>query len=435
MLYPQHFRFVFFLLSFFLVASCTISPIAGSEVTVNATNTVPAETNLPTATQLVRPTLTNISLPVIWVRIKNAATGGYLYEENGKAVIGDVLVSDINSVWGVEDYQGSKRIRNQESGNYLSIEHLKDFVEVIPVESVWMSCRWIFEINLTDNTSVIQNVWHSWQALVLKDGAVSYDRVTLTDNYAHWIIEPIGGGLLSTPTSESRMIIPTAVEPAGSRGANTPWIEYEAEAGQTNGEILIPDRTFGTIASESSGRSAVRLIKTGEYVQFMSKEAANSVVVRFVIPDSEDGTGLEATLSLYVNNIFRQKINLTSKYVWSYGGEELTINAPAAGGAHHFYDEARALVGNIPAGATVTIQKDSDDTAEYYVVDLVDLEQVAPPRPCPMDSFPLPILGQFLMMAKRMGMGSARPFHKPVQSIKGFGFHKEFLKAKFSPLK
>jgi hypothetical protein len=383
MLYPQHFRFVFFLLSFFLVASCTISPIAGSEVTVNATNTVPAETNLPTATQLVRPTLTNISLPVIWVRIKNAATGGYLYEENGKAVIGDVLVSDINSVWGVEDYQGSKRIRNQESGNYLSIEHLKDFVEVIPVESVWMSCRWIFEINLTDNTSVIQNVWHSWQALVLKDGAVSYDRVTLTDNYAHWIIEPIGGGLLSTPTSESRMIIPTAVEPAGTRGANTPWIEYEAEAGQTNGEILIPDRTFGTIASESSGRSAVRLIKTGEYVQFMSKEAANSVVVRFVIPDSEDGTGLEATLSLYVNNIFRQKINLTSKYVWSYGGEELTINAPAAGGAHHFYDEARALVGNIPAGATVTIQKDSDDTAEYYVVDLVDLEQVAPPKTMP----------------------------------------------------
>jgi hypothetical protein len=128
MLYPQHFRFVFFLLSFFLVASCTISPIAGSEVTVNATNTVPAETNLPTATQLVRPTLTNISLPVIWVRIKNAATGGYLYEENGKAVIGDVLVSDINSVWGVEDYQGSKRIRNQESGNYLSIEHLKEYL-------------------------------------------------------------------------------------------------------------------------------------------------------------------------------------------------------------------------------------------------------------------------------------------------------------------
>jgi hypothetical protein len=87
---------------------------------------------------------------------------------------------------------------------------------------------------------------------------------------------------------------------------------------------------------------------------------------------------LNATLSLYINGKFRQKLQLTSKYAWSYGGEEYTFNTPAAGGAHHFYDETRALVGDIPAGATVKLQKDPDDSAEYYVVDLVDLEQVAP---------------------------------------------------------
>ena len=38
------------------------------------------------------------------------------------------------------------------------------------------------------------------------------------------------------------------------------------------------------------------------------------------------------------------------------------------------------LVGDIPAGAAVKLQKDDDDLASYYVIDLVDLEQVAPPK-------------------------------------------------------
>lgn len=183
----------------------------------------------------------------------------------------------------------------------------------------------------------------------------------------------------STPETLVMIPIPTASNPTGTRGAFVPWIEYEAENAQSNGEVLAPDRTFGTIASESSGRSAVKLNNAGEYVQFTSEQGANSVVVRFVIPDSEDGKGLASTISLYVDDVFRQKIHLTSKYAWSYGGEEETFNVPKAGGAHHFYDEARALVGDIPPGSTVKLQKDIDDNAEYYVIDLIDLEQVAPP--------------------------------------------------------
>jgi hypothetical protein len=66
----------------------------------------------------------------------------------------------------------------------------------------------------------------------------------------------------------------------------------------------------------------------------------------------------ESTISLYVDGVFRQKVQLTSKYAWSYGGEEETFNVPKAKGAHHFYDEARALVGDIPAGAIVKFQID-----------------------------------------------------------------------------
>jgi hypothetical protein len=183
----------------------------------------------------------------------------------------------------------------------------------------------------------------------------------------------------SAPETLMMIPIPTASNLPGTRGASVPWVEYEAENVESNGEVLAPDRTFGTIASESSGRSAIKLNNAGDYVQFKSEQAANSVVVRFVIPDSEDGNGLESTISLYVDDVFRQKIHLTSKYAWSYGGEEETFNVPKAGGAHHFYDEARALVGDIPAGSTVKLQKDIDDDAEYYVIDLIDLEQVAPP--------------------------------------------------------
>ncbi|HSB01675.1 MAG TPA: hypothetical protein VLE49_13580, partial [Anaerolineales bacterium] len=90
---------------------------------------------------------------------------------------------------------------------------------------------------------------------------------------------------LATSTPSAVVAIPTALNPPGSRGAAVPWIEYEAEDAQTNGEILLPDRTFGTMAAESSGRRAVKLEQAGEYVQFRSMGPANSVVVRFVIPD------------------------------------------------------------------------------------------------------------------------------------------------------
>jgi hypothetical protein len=349
-----------------------ISSCAGPLVTGSPATSVAASAPLPTLTS------TPAAFTGPMVRIKNVAAGTYLYESDGQAKLGDIPATDATSQWSLEDYQGSKRIRNAASGNYLSIEHLKDFVEVLAVQPDWMSPRWTFETDSASNTTVIRNVWHNWQLLYAKDGQLSYDRVATSQDSARWQIEPISGGTLPTPTIAAAVPMPTAAEAAGSRGATVPWLEYEAEAGKTNGKILTPDRSFGTFAAESSGRSAVQLETADQYVEFTSKAAANSVVVRYIIPDSEDGGGLNATLSLYINGKFRQKLQLTSKYAWSYGGEEFTFNTPAAGGAHHFYDEARALVGEIPAGATVKLQKNPDDSAAYYVVDLVDLEQVAP---------------------------------------------------------
>ena len=60
------------------------------------------------------------------------------------------------------------------------------------------------------------------------------------------------------------------------------------------------------------------------------------MVVRYAIPDSADGTGLDATKSLYIDGTFRPKLPMTSKYASPYGGEEYTFNTRAAGGAHYF---------------------------------------------------------------------------------------------------
>lgn len=358
------------------MVGCAGTPAESATVTPG---TSPTDRPTPIPATVTKEASSSGSFPV--VRIRHAETGKYLVEKDGQAQLSDV--ADDASLWLVEDYQGAKRFQNKSSGNYLSIEHLQPFVEVIPIYPEWMSPRWTFKGDPSQGSIVIRNVWHNWQILYVLEGQLKYENVPDTEDNARWFLEPVDGLAFAVSTATPVIVIPPATNPTGSRGADVPWIEYEAEMSETSGEILVPDRTFGTIASESSGRSAVKLENAGEYVQFRATEAANSVVVRFVIPDSEDGKGLESTISLYVDNVFRQKIALTSKYAWSYGGEEETFNIPKAGGAHHFYDEARALVGDIPAGASVKLQVDDDDNAEYYVIDLVDLEQVTAPLTMP----------------------------------------------------
>lgn len=355
------------------------SPTSVPRATDAATEeSAPTETAAP----ILTATPTEAAEPAgVTVRIKSVALGTYLIEDGAKVVLGEA--SDPTSEWLIEDYQGSKRIQNAETGHYIAIEHLLDHVEALDIEPSWMSPRWTFA-GAEGGGTVLRNVWHNWEVLyVSEDGAPMYGRPPADPAVSEWLIELPEGGLLGTPTPMPEVSVPPVSGQMAERGALLPFIEYEAEDGRTNGEVLGPDRTFGTFAAESSGRQSVRLNEVGDYVQFTSTDAANSIVVRYSIPDSEDGLGLDATLSLYVNGTFRQKLNLTSKYVWSYGGEQYTYNTPAIGGEHHFFDEARALIDDVPAGATVRLQKDADDTAEYYVVDLIDLEQVAPPKSQP----------------------------------------------------
>lgn len=171
--------------------------------------------------------------------------------------------------------------------------------------------------------------------------------------------------------------------PAG-RGATIPWTEYEAENGRTSGKIIGPSLTFGEKAAEASGRKYVELKAKGQFIEFTTTNSANSIVVRHSIPDAPKGGGITTPISLYVNGVYKQDLMLSSKYNWSYGRFPW-YNNPAYSSAHHFFDESRALIGDIPVGSKIKLQVDGKDIASYYDIDLVDLEQVDPAISKPTD--------------------------------------------------
>ncbi|MGC5291283.1 CARDB domain-containing protein [Micromonospora sp. DT231] len=201
------------------------------------------------------------------------------------------------------------------------------------------------------------------------------------------------GGATITATADATNVVAETNETNNAfsqsivvgRGAAVPYVSYEAEAGRYQGTLLETDalRTFGhtNFASESSGRKSVRLSSTGQFVEFTSANQANSIVVRNSIPDAAGGGGIEATISLYVNDVFSRKLTLSSKHSWLYGntdGPEALTNTPQAD-ARRLFDESNALLAqSYPAGTRFKLQRDSGDTASFYVIDTIDLEQVAP---------------------------------------------------------
>ena len=150
----------------------------------------------------------------------------------------------------------------------------------------------------------------------------------------------------------------------------------------SGGTILGPQYGPNIAASEASGRQCVQLNATGQYAQFTAQSVANAIVVRYSVPDTADGAGTNYTISLYTNGVFAVKLPLTSKYSWLYGNYPFTNNL-AAGSPRNFFDEVHTNGLVINPGDTVRLQVDATDIATNYLIDLVDLENVAAPNSQP----------------------------------------------------
>jgi hypothetical protein len=193
--------------------------------------------------------------------------------------------------------------------------------------------------------------------------------------------------------------------PPAARGATLPYYEYEAETATTNGTVIGPSTTFGDPAAEASGRRAVKLSAQGQNVQFKLDHAANTIVVRYSIPDQQRGGQTDpapasptTTLGVYVNGARKTSLTLTSRYMYVYGDADAQGQGAKNPGntPHHIYDEAHTApgeLGELPAGATISLQKDAMDSADFYIVDLVDFEQIGPPLTQPAGSLSLTDFG------------------------------------------
>ncbi|MEU0336249.1 discoidin domain-containing protein [Streptomyces sp. NPDC006193] len=159
------------------------------------------------------------------------------------------------------------------------------------------------------------------------------------------------------------MLVAVAPAARAAAGATLPFTSVEAESAATDGTKIGPDYTQGTLASEASGRQAVRL-SPGQRVEFTVPRAANALNVAYSVPDGQSGA-----LNVYVNGTrLARTLPVTSKYSyidtgWITGSK-----------THHFFDNTRMLLGrDVQAGDKVAVEA----AGVQVTVDVADFEQAA----------------------------------------------------------
>ena len=170
-------------------------------------------------------------------------------------------------------------------------------------------------------------------------------------------------------------------------GARTPSTKPKPPATRARSSPADAKRTFGhtNFATESSGRQSVRLTTTGHYVEFTSASAANSIVVRNSIPDAPRAAAPRRRSASTSTTTSAAKLHpvLQAQLAVRKDRRPRGPDQHARGtDARRLFDESHALLSqSYPHGTKFRLQRDAGDTASFYIVDLIDLEQVAPPAP------------------------------------------------------
>ncbi|TCM99319.1 carbohydrate binding protein with CBM6 domain [Paenibacillus sp. BK033] len=227
--------------------------------------------------------------------------------------------------------------------------------------------------------------WDSWST---KADTVNLNAGTNTIMYKYDTtdtgnvnIDKIDVAIVETP--------PVTPPPSGTYGATMPYDAYEAESVSYTGTVIGPNTTFGSLASEASGRKAVQLTAAGQYVQFTLAKAAKGVTIRYSIPDNAAGTGIDSAISMYIGGALFKDINLTSRYSWNYGawgtegGEIRWSNNPNATPTtpHHLYDEVSVVLNQeYPAGTVIKLQRNATNlnftSTANVTIDLFETEAI-----------------------------------------------------------
>src|SRR5882757_5641663 len=175
-------------------------------------------------------------------------------------------------------------------------------------------------------------------------------------------------------------------------GAITPFTSFEAESGTVGGGASIqsltsaPTTPYSSPQLEASGHAFVQLTNTGQSVTWTntSSQSFTAINLRSGIPDAPLGGGITSSIDLYVNGAFRQAVSVNSLQNYCYEGTNYNGQEdknPAGGNPRGFWNDTHAFISGAPVapGDTITLRKDSTNSAAFYYVDVIDLE--APPAP------------------------------------------------------
>jgi fibronectin type 3 domain-containing protein len=170
-------------------------------------------------------------------------------------------------------------------------------------------------------------------------------------------------------------------------GATTAFTSYEAESGALGGGASVvsltaaPTTPYSSPELEASGHAYVQLNANGQSVTWTNNTGENitAINLRCCIPDAPAGGGINSTIDLYVNGLFRQAFGVNSSQNYCYEGTNYNGQAdknPADGDPRGFWNDTHAFITNAPVapGDTITFQKDPANMATFYYIDVVDLE-------------------------------------------------------------
>jgi hypothetical protein len=203
-------------------------------------------------------------------------------------------------------------------------------------------------------------------------------------------------------------VLPAASASAATVGATTPFTSYEAEAGTLGGGASVvaltasPTTRYSSPQLEASGHAYVQLTGTGQSVTWTNNtgQPVSFVNLRVSMPDTPTGGGTTSTIDLYVNGAFRQALPVNSKQTWLYEKSDnsnynQSSQNPADGNPRVAWDDTHAFLSGaaVPAGGTITIQKDSANSAANYLVDVIDVENPPAPLAQPANSISITSCG------------------------------------------
>lgn len=371
-----------------------VTPTATPVPTVTPT-TAPTATPVPTPTATPVPTASPTPTPTATVTPTAAPSG--TYEAETAVLAGGAVIASDHTGYSGSGFVGGFTDTNKGNAS------VKFTVTTAAAASYDVTLRYANGSTASQTLSIYVNGtkisqtslaatadWNTWSTkldtLALNAGSNTIMYKYDTTDTGNVNLDKITVAATPPPTPTP---VPSPTPSPGSYGATMPYDTYEAENASYTGALIGSSTVQGNLASEASGRKAVKLTSAGQYVQITLAKPAQGVTLRYSIPDNAAGTGIDSAISLYIGGTLFKDVNLTSKYSWNYGewgtegGNTIWSNNPNAVSTTpaHMYDEVSVVLDkSYPAGTVIKLQRNASNlnfsSTASVTVDLIETEAI-----------------------------------------------------------